>query len=161
MSSWLSLKSGLRVHPADEILVLAALAARDLVQEGVVDLERVTQPVLEVGRDLGTLSVGQRPIYDNPRFEPLRRAYFTYHFDGLDHFVSDTQNARLAVLDVVSTMEVLYQGLSRQYTLDIFFSTKFQELTAIFQQSPLSAQAYGMLSEVDPSHLTYYNNLVQ
>lgn len=95
------------------------------------------------------------------RFEPLRRAYFAYHFDGLDHFVSDTQNARATVLDVLATMRTLYQDLSRQYTLDLFFSTKFQELTAIFQQSQLSAQAYGLLTEVDPSHLTSYNSLVQ
>lgn len=97
----------------------------------------------------------------DPRFEPLRRAYFAYHFDGLDHFVSDTQNARLSVFDVLTTMQSLYQDLSRQYTLDLFFSTKFQELTAIFRESPLSVQAYNLLSEVDPSHLTNYNNLVE
>ena len=97
----------------------------------------------------------------DPRFEPLRRAYFAYHFDGLDHFVPDTDGARRTVLDVLSIMQALDQDLSRQYTIDLFFSTKFQELTAIFQQSQLSAQAYGILTEVDPSHLTHYNNLVQ
>ena len=97
----------------------------------------------------------------DPRFEPLRRAYFAYHFDGLDHFISDTDGARRTVLDVLSIMQALDQDLSRQYTIDLFFSTKFQELTAIFQQSQLSAQAYGILTEVDPSHLTQYNTLVQ
>ncbi len=58
-------------------------------------------------------------------------------------------------------MQALDQDLSRQYTIDLFFSTKFQELTAIFQQSPLSVQAYGILTEVDPSHLTQYNSLVE
>ena len=95
------------------------------------------------------------------RFEPLRRAYFAYHFYGLDHFISDTQNARLAVFDVLGTMQALDLDLSRQYTIDLFFSTKFQELTAIFEQSQLSAQAYGILIEVDPSHLTQYNSLVE
>ncbi len=97
----------------------------------------------------------------DPRFEPLRRAYFAYHFYGLDHFISDPRNARLAVFDVLGTMQALDQDLSRQYTIDLFFSTKFQELTAIFQQSPLSVQAYGILTEVDPSHLTQYNSLVE
>ncbi len=95
------------------------------------------------------------------RFEPLRRAYFAYHFYGLDHFISDTQNARLAVFDVLGTMQALDLDLSRQYTIDLFFSTKFQELAAIFEQSQLSAQAYGILIEVDPSHLTQYNSLVE
>lgn len=97
----------------------------------------------------------------DPRFELLRRAYFAYHFDGLDHFITDTNGARRTVLDVLSIMQTLDQDLSRQYTIDLFFSTKFQELTAIFQQSQLSSQAYGILIEVDPSHLTHYNNLVQ
>ena len=95
------------------------------------------------------------------RFEPLRRAYFDYHFYGLDHFISDTRSARLAVFDVLGTMQALDLDLSRQYTIDLFFSTKFQELTAIFEQSQLSAQAYGILIEVDPSHLTQYNSLVE
>ena len=95
------------------------------------------------------------------RFEPLRRAYFDYHFYGLDHFISDTRSARLAVFDVLGTMQALDQDLSRQYTIDLFFSTKYQELTAIFEESQLSAQAYGILTEVDPSHLTQYNSLVE
>ena len=97
----------------------------------------------------------------DPRFEPLRRAYFTYHFDGLDHFVSETDAARRTVLNVLTILQTLDQDLQRQYTIDLFFSTKFQELTAIFQQSSLSGQAYNILTQVDPSHLTTYNELVQ
>ena len=95
------------------------------------------------------------------RFEPLRRAYFRYHFDGLDHFISDTDAARRTVLDVLTILQALDQDLQRQYTIDLFFSTKFQELTAIFEQSSLSAQAYSILTQVDPSHLTEYNALVE
>ena len=96
-----------------------------------------------------------------PRFKPLREVYFKYHFNGLDHFTTDTEGARAAVLDVLGTMQELYDDLARQYVFDVFFSTKYQELTAIFEQSNVRAQAYALLSEIDPSHLTTYNQLVQ
>jgi hypothetical protein len=97
----------------------------------------------------------------DPRFVPLRKAYFQYHFGGLDHFVGQTQEARGTVLEVLRSLEEFYQNLSRQYTLDLFFGTKYQELAGIFQDSPVSSEAYALLSSVDPSHLTEYNQLVQ
>lgn len=97
----------------------------------------------------------------DPRFEPLRKAYFQYHFYGLDHFTTDTDEARAAVLEVLTTLKELYEHLSRQYTTDLFFSTKYKELAAIFEKSSLSSQAYSILTEVDPSNLTSYNVLVQ
>jgi len=97
----------------------------------------------------------------DPRFKPLREAYFRYHFDGLDHFLLDPQRARQQVLDVIGAMQVLYDELSRQYTLDLFFTSKYQELTAIFKDSPLGTQAYALLREVDASHSATYDTLVQ
>ncbi len=96
-----------------------------------------------------------------PRFKPLREAYFKYHFFGLDHFTRNTDAARDAILEVLATMQDLYNDLSRQYTFDIFFSTKYQELVSAFEQSDASAQAYNLLAEVDPSHLSTYDRLVQ
>jgi hypothetical protein len=97
----------------------------------------------------------------DPRFKPLREAYFTYHFDGLDHFLQDPQSARQKVLEVIGAMQTLYDELSRQYTLDRFFSAKYQELTAIFKDSNLRSQAYALLREVDASHSASYDTLVQ
>lgn len=97
----------------------------------------------------------------DPRFEPLRKAYFQYHFYGLDHFTTETENARSAVLEVITNLQELDDQLSRQYAIDLFFASKHKELAAIFKQSQLSAQAYGILTDVDPSNLTSYNELVQ
>lgn len=97
----------------------------------------------------------------DPRFVPLRKAYFEYHFSGLDHFVGQTEEARETVLEVLRSLNEFYQNLSRQYTLDLFFGTKYQELAAIFLDSPLSSEAYAVLNEVDPSHLTEYTKLTQ
>lgn len=96
----------------------------------------------------------------DPRFRSLREAYFTYHFGGLDRFVEETEQARANVLEVLNDLNTLYQNVSRSYALDIFFAAKYQELPAIFEGSPVSAEAYGILSDIDPSHLSEYNRLV-
>ncbi|HMB91782.1 MAG TPA: DUF4835 family protein [Rhodothermales bacterium] len=97
----------------------------------------------------------------DPRFVPLRKAYFQYHFGGLDHFVGQTQEARNTVLEVLRSFDELKQNLARQYTIDLFFGTKYQELAAVFLDSPQSSEAYSLLNTVDPSHLTEYNQLVE
>lgn len=95
----------------------------------------------------------------DPRFRPLRLAYHTYHFEGLDRFVSDTREARQSVMDVLEALNALYDDVSRQYALDLFFATKYDELAAIFEGSPMSSQAYATLTRLDPAH--GYERLVE
>jgi hypothetical protein len=95
------------------------------------------------------------------RFQPLREAYFNYHFGGLDHFTAQTEEARFAVLDALEKIQSAYEAQSRQYVFDLFFDTKYQELAAIFEQSTASGEAYQILSQVDPAHLSEYNALTQ
>ena len=98
----------------------------------------------------------------NPRFEPLRSAYFTYHFGGLDQFVTATEEARTAILEVLETLRELSESLARRgYVFDVFFNTKYQELADIFLDSPVASQAYDLLSEMDPNHLNQYNRLIE
>ena len=96
----------------------------------------------------------------DPRMRPLRKAYFDYHFGGLDLFVGDTETARRNTLAAVESLQNLYDEVSRQYVLDIFFTSKAEELAAIFEDSPLSAQAFDLLSRIDPANLSKYNKLV-
>ncbi len=97
----------------------------------------------------------------DPRFRPLRKAYFDYHFNGLDVFTSDPEAARESVLAVLEDLKTLNDEVSRAYVTDIFFSAKFKELAAIFEDSQRRSQAYDLLTELDPSHLSDYNVLIQ
>ncbi len=97
----------------------------------------------------------------DPRFRPLRRAYFNYHFNGLDRFVRETESARANVLQVLVELQALREELARTYAGDLFFSAKYPELAAIFENSNQRSQAYAVLSEVDPSHLSEYNRLTR
>lgn len=96
----------------------------------------------------------------DPRFEPLRRAYFDYHFNGLDRFVTDTEAARESVLEVLRSLDDLFDDVSRQYVLDLFFSAKYDELPDIFEGWSRGSEAYDLLTRLDPAHTSDYEALV-
>lgn len=95
------------------------------------------------------------------RHESLRRVYYRYHRKGLDQFVGETEKARQTMLEVLETLRKLNRRLSRSFALSIFFSTKNKELTAFFTGSDLESQAHSHLVQIDPSHSSEYDKLVE
>ncbi|WP_232798422.1 DUF4835 family protein [Salinibacter altiplanensis] len=93
------------------------------------------------------------------RHEPLRRVYYEYHRRGLDRFAQETEGARDTLMEVLRTLRTLNDRLSQSYALNLFFSTKNQELTAIFEGSDMEGQAQNLLVQMDPSHSSQYNRL--
>lgn len=96
----------------------------------------------------------------DPRFKALRQVYFDYHYAGLDAFVSENEVARSSILAAIESLDALYDEMSRSYVFDIFFSSKAEEIAAVFDDSPLSSQAYDVLRRVDPANLSKYDKLV-
>ncbi len=97
----------------------------------------------------------------DPRMRPLRKAYFDYHFAGLDRFLIDPDVARNAILQVLSDLDVLYEDVSRQHALDLFFLAKYTELAAVFEGWQESNQAYDYLTLLDPAHTSVYGALLE
>lgn len=95
------------------------------------------------------------------RHEALRRVYYKYHRKGLDRFVGETEPARQSVLEALKTLQKLNRRLSRSFALNVFFQTKYKELTALFSGSDLASQAQALLVQMDPSHSSEYNNLTE
>jgi hypothetical protein len=96
----------------------------------------------------------------DPRFSALRVAYYRYHYDGLDHFIRDPDTSRDEVLATIEGIKNLADVNARSYAIDLFFSAKSEELSALFEGSLQSGPAYDLLSEVDPAHLNNYSPLV-
>lgn len=113
----------------------------------------------QVGTDRGRVGLVQQML--DPRYRPLRQAYFSYHLDGLDRFTTQTDQARQSIYQVTEALQRLVGSVARSYAIDLFFTAKYQELAAVFDDSSLSSQAYELLRTMDPSHLTEYNRLVQ
>ena len=97
----------------------------------------------------------------DPRYRPLRKVYFTYHLGGLDRFVQETEVARSAVLTSIEALKPIVDVNERSYVVDLFFSAKYRELASIFEQSTLASQAFDLLAEMDPAHLSDYNAMIQ
>jgi hypothetical protein len=97
----------------------------------------------------------------DPRFKPLRASYYDYHFGCLDRFVADTETARDVMLELVKGLQTLAMNQSRSYYLDQFFATKYQEIAAVFQSSRLASQAFDVLAQVDPAHMSEYNRMME
>lgn len=97
----------------------------------------------------------------DPVLSPLRKAYFQYHFHGLDHYTTQPENARQSMLEALSSIQELSNRVSNKYYLDLFFTTKYEELAAAFQEGDQRMQAAQILLNVDPSHSNTYNELLQ
>lgn len=97
----------------------------------------------------------------NQRHEPLREVYYQYHRKGLDRFVSETEQARNSVLEALNILQKLNRQVSRSFALNVFFQTKFEEMTALFSGSDVESQAHGLLVQMDPSHSSQYDQLVE
>jgi hypothetical protein len=95
------------------------------------------------------------------RHEPLREVCYEYHRKGLDRFVDETEQARESVLGTLKVLQKLNRQISRSFALNVFFQTKFEELTALFSGSDLESQAHDLLVQMDPSHSSQYDKLVE
>jgi hypothetical protein len=95
------------------------------------------------------------------RYEPLRRAYFRYHFDVLDRFTTGHEESWEEALNVIRDVNTLYTEFNaRRHATDVFFSTKYQELTDMLADAPQRTEAYELLVEMDAAHQSTYDALV-
>ncbi|MCH7640570.1 MAG: DUF4835 family protein [Bacteroidetes bacterium] len=98
----------------------------------------------------------------DPRFDPLRRAHFQYHYGVLDHFATDHEQAWDDAMVVIRNLNELYNEFNtRRFATDIFFSAKHQEIADLFADFPERADAYELLIEMDTQHQTTYDEMVQ
>ncbi len=97
----------------------------------------------------------------NPSYEPLRRAYYSYHRLGLDQFTLDAEAARKEIIDAITLIRDAKRRATSNYLFDIFFDTKAREIAGIFGEAEASIkrQAYSLLLETDQGHLSEYSGL--
>ena len=94
------------------------------------------------------------------RYRPLRQAYHDVHLAGLDRFVRAPEAVRTGLLATLTSLRELYETVSKQYSMDIFFTTKSKEIVGMLERSDQAAPAYTLLVEMDPARRTDYDRLV-
>lgn len=98
----------------------------------------------------------------DPRYDPLRKALFRYHYGILDHFAIQHEEAWEDTMELLTSLNELYNEFNaRRYATDLFFSAKHVELADMLTDYPRRAEAYELLVEMDASHQTTYDRMVQ
>jgi hypothetical protein len=100
---------------------------------------------------------------NNPTYDNFRRAYYQYHRHGLDRFTSNTDDAREKMLEVITMIQATKRTASNNYLFDIFFDTKYVEITGAFMDADIQTRnrAYNLLRDTDPGHSSEYERLQQ
>ncbi len=96
----------------------------------------------------------------DPRYRPLRQAFYELHRRGLDLFVTNPEAARANVYGAVENLSQLYNEVSKQYALDAFFQVKADEIIGLLERSDRAAEAYGLLATMDQSQAAKYQRLL-
>jgi hypothetical protein len=97
------------------------------------------------------------------QMQPLREGLYIYHRQALDTFLSNPDQARAQVLNVLTSIQRVNQVKPAAVLTNTFFDTKINELINFFQQAPQQdkQKAYNLLVELDPTKTDRYEKLVK
>lgn len=94
-------------------------------------------------------------------YHPLRRAYYTYHRQGLDKFVDEPKQARQEIVSTLKSIQETKRRTTSNFLFDVFFDAKAREIAAIFDEAEteIRLEAYNILQDTDQGHLSEYESL--
>lgn len=69
-------------------------------------------------------------------YEPLRNAYYTYHFEGLDKMADDVKVGKESIKTTLMSLEKVYNVRPNAFATRIFFDAKAEEIQSIFSGGP-------------------------
>lgn len=99
----------------------------------------------------------------NPQLEPVRKALYNYHRNGLDVIADDREQAEKTILAALSDIQRANRARPRSILTISFMDAKSGELQQLFSESSLATrrQAYNLLSNIDPSRTDEYKVLIE
>ena len=111
------------------------------------------------GWQASTASYSRLQLIDevlNGKFEPVRVASFTYHFNGLDSLAYSRDRAYANIIKSLESIEVVRKRADpRNIVIRTFFEAKYLELGTLFSTYPDPA-IFVVLSRIDPFHQKTY-----
>lgn len=86
-------------------------------------------------------------------FEPLRKALYHYHLNGLDIFGEEPETARTNILNGLKDVRTANQSRPRSIITISFLDAKAEEIAQIFKEGTPTEkkQSYEILTKIDPS----------
>lgn len=99
--------------------------------------------------------------YLSPAFKPLRTLMYNYHRKGLDVMQQNLEEGRMQVIESLKTLEQIWTQRPNAFLLQVFFSSKRNEILAMLKDTPLSIKAnlIPILKKVDPAQGSKYDEV--
>lgn len=97
----------------------------------------------------------------NPRFEPIRQAYYKYHREGLDNMYKDQETARKAIFASLELVQKVFKIAPNTAMLIVFFEAKSDELVNIYKGATPTekSKTIDLLSEINVANLNKYEKI--
>lgn len=94
----------------------------------------------------------------NSRLSRFHDVLYQYNRMGLDKMYSDMNAGRASIIDCLNILSAINSDNPTTMILQVFFTTKSDELTNIFSQGPIQdrERAVQLLTQLDPSNASKY-----
>ncbi|MEQ9465840.1 MAG: DUF4835 family protein [Ekhidna sp.] len=99
----------------------------------------------------------------NPQLEPIRKALYNYHRNGLDIMAENREEAEKNILAALTEVQKANRARPRSILTISFMDAKSGELLQVFAEANLATrrQAYNLLNNIDPSRTDDYKSLIE
>ena len=97
----------------------------------------------------------------NPRFEPVREAYYKYHRQGLDLMHKDVETGRKNIFASLELVKNVFKIAPNTAMLIVFFEAKSDELVNIYKGAAPTekSKAIELLSEINIANISKYEKI--
>ncbi len=96
-------------------------------------------------------------------FKPLRKAYYTYHREGLDNMYNNPVEARKKIIEALKLVDKVQRARPGNFNIQVFMNAKSDELVNIFSQAEMAEKnaAVNILKRLDPSGSSKYQAILK
>lgn len=97
------------------------------------------------------------------RFEPFRKALYSYHRKGMDVMSEKTEEGRKKIFESIQLLQKVHQKRPNTMIMSQFFQAKSDEIANIFSKGDASTknQVLEILRKLDPSNYSKYQNKIR
>ncbi len=95
------------------------------------------------------------------KYNPYREFAYVYHREGLDKMMESEIEAKKKMSDLLAKLKEVDRSYTGNVWTSAFYTAKSNEFVGLFSKMPAneSVKIYNLLAELDPAHISKYENL--